>query len=222
MPTVLYVNMKIMRIVRLMFIVFSGYLMTQCNETEKVELKLGEDYLPLIENSKWEYLNEYFSTADASLLGSGTLHHVIKGDTILDGIHYRKVVDENGNLVKVLRKDGSKYYGRNHELYGGFSKEYLFLDEAASLNGAWEHIKIGYKTAYKVIGLNTSHTIQGVDYHDVMELQVNYYYQEGEEFKLNYSTLHYYAKGIGEIYTFYPYPSNMYADVKISLMKYVP
>jgi hypothetical protein len=196
--------------------------MTQCNETEKVELNLGEDYLPLIENSKWEYLNEYFSTANASFLGSSTIEHYIKGDTTIDGMHYKKVVDENGNLVKILRKDGSKYYGRNHELYGGFSKEYLFLDEAASLNSAWEHIKIGYKTEYKIIGLNATHTIHGVDYNDVMELQVNYYYQEGEEFKLNYSTLHYYAKGIGEIYTYYPYPSFMYSDMKISLLKYVP
>lgn len=196
----------------------------QCNDSEKLELKTDTDFFPLKENSRWEYMSENFSTAeDNAFLGAGTEIIFIKGDTTIEAVVYKKVVNENGDLVKVLRKEGGRYYGRNHELYGGYSKEYLFLDEQAALNSSWTHIKVGYKTAYTVIGVNTTHTFNGVEYTNVMELQVDYYIQNEEDFKLSYSSLHFYAPGVGEIYTYYPYPSfSVYANVKISLLKYVP
>ena len=125
----------------------------------------------------------------------------------------------------MVRKQGGKYYGRNHEWYLGFTKEYLFLDEEASLHSTWRHYKNDstFVTEYKVIAVNSTRTFNGVDYPNVIELEVNYYYLEGEEFVLHYSTLHYYAKGVGEIYTFYPYPvSSTFADLNISLLKYNP
>lgn len=213
-----------MRAISLILIILSSSLLIQCDESEKIEIAVEGDYFPLNENSEWKYLKEYFSTADDhTFLSSETVSHFIKGDTAIEDIHYKKIVDENGGIVKVVRKEGSKYYGRNHDLYIGFTNEYLFLDEEASLNNSWTHNKITYETEYKVIGVNLTHTFNDITYHNVMELQVSYYFQEGEEFKLYYSTLHYYAKGIGEIYTHYPYPSSLtYSDMDISLLKFTP
>ena len=211
-----------MRAINLILIVLFSSLLIQCDESEKIKIAGEGDYFPLNENSEWKYLQEYFSTADDhAFLSSETVSLFIKGDTSIEGIGYKKIVDKNGDILKVVRKEGSKYYGRNHELYTGFTNEYLFLDENASLNSSWTHTKIAYKTEYKVIGVNSTRTFNGVTYHNVIELQVNYYNQQGEEFELSYSTLHYYAKGIGEIYTHYPYPSSLtYCDLEISLLNF--
>lgn len=78
-------------------------------------------------------------------------------------------------------------------------------------------------TEYKVLSVNSIHTFNDIEYHNVMELEVNYYYREGAEFLLHYSTSHYYARGVGEIYAYYPYPASlMYCDLKVSLLKYIP
>jgi len=213
-----------MKVISTILILLLGCLMVNCVEEEKIEI--DGDYFPLQEDSGWEYLREFFSTADDSaFLWSDTLRTFIKGDTIFEGLSYKKVVDQYGNLIKVLRKQEGKYYGRNHELYLGFTTEYLFLDEGASLNSSWRHYKNDSTsvTEYKVTAVNSIRTFNNVEYHSVMELEVNYYYLEGEEFVLHYSTLHYYAKGIGEIYTFYPYPASLtYSDLNISLLKYNP
>ena len=212
-----------MKAISTIFLLISCCLMVNCDEDQSIEIE--RDYFPLLENSGWEYLHEFFSTADGSAFPvSDTLINFIKGDTIFDGLNYKKVVDQDGNVLKVIRKQDKKYYGRNHELYLGFTQEYLFLDEGAAPNSSWRHYKNDSTslTEYKVLSVNSIRTFNGVEYHNVMELEVNYYYREGTEFLLNYSTSHYYAKAVGEIYAYYPYPALMYCDVKVSLLKYNP
>ena len=198
------------------FILLAG-LLAQCHEPNIA----NRDYFPLDENTGWEYTYQYFATDDnATFLWADTVKLTIKGDTLLDGITYKKVVDDLGTIKKALRKEGNKYYGRNHELYLGFTNEYLFLDEDASLNSTWTHDKgDGARTVYTVDAVNSSRTYNGITYTDVMELKVEYY--SGDDF--HYTTRHYYARGVGEIYAFYPYPSSFtYSDLDISLLKYVP
>ena len=214
-----------MRAISLIFITLLGILQIQCDETERIEPETEAGYFPLKENSEWRYLRELFTAGDhTSLMTSDTTRNFIKGDTTIEGLRYKMVVDQYGILVKIIRKEDGKYYGRNHELYGGFSKEYLFLDDHAALNTIWRHYKNDNTTLteYKVTALNSSRTFNNVAYDSVMEMEVNYYYKENDEFILNYSTLHYYAKGKGEIYAYYPYPSLTFGDLNISLLKFVP
>ncbi len=48
------------------------------------------------------------------------------------------------------------------------------------------------------------YTIGGVEFNNVLEIQTNYYDLVEEEFVLKYSAKHFYAKGLGEIYSYYP------------------
>jgi len=192
-------------------------LLAQCHEPNIA----NRDYFPLNENTDWEYLHQYFATDDnKSFLWADTVKLTIKGDTVLDGITYKKVVDDLSAINKALRKEGNKYYGRNHELYAGFTNEYLFLDEDATLNTTWTHDKgNGNRTVYTVEAVNSSRTYNGTTYPDVMELKVEYFI--GDD--LHYKTQHYYARGVGEIYAFYPYPSSLtYSDLDVSLLHYAP
>ncbi len=221
---VLLINAETMRAISLILVILLGGLLIRC-ETEEMKSKIEADYFPMAENSQWKYLRKLFSNDDpATLSWSDTTINLLKGDTTIEDLDYKKVVDPHGSLVKVLRKEDGKYYGRNHELYGGFSKEYLFLDDNATLNTTWRHYKNDSTnvTEYTVKSLNSSRTFNNIEYQSVMEIEVNYYYQDGEEYVLNYSTLHYYANGIGEIYAYYPYPSLMFGDLDISLLKFTP
>jgi len=198
------------------FILLVG-LLAACHEPNVT----NRDYFPLNENTGWEYFYQYFATDDnGTLLSADTIKLTIQGDTLLDGITYKKVMDDQGGIKKALRKEGSKYYGRNHEVYLGFTNEYLFLDEDATVNATWTHDKgNGNRTVYTVEAVNSSRMYHGVTYTNVMELKVEYY--SGDD--LHYTIPHYYARGVGEIYAFYPYPSSFtYTDLGISLLKYNP
>ncbi len=211
-----------MNMVRLIFALFCATLFVGCDEGEKVEMR--GDYFPLQENARWEYAQKYSSSDHSTMAWWDTAVNVIKGDTLIESLKYKKVVDIDGNLIKVIRKQGGKYYGRNHDLYIGFSKEYLFLDDNARLNAGWKHFKNDSTTltAYKVIAVNSTVTFNDVEYHDVMKMEVSYSYFRDNEFVLIYTILHYYAKGIGEVYTSYPSPSYVYGDLDIFLVKYIP
>ena len=210
-----------MRAVNLTLIALLGVLLIQCDETEKIEPETEEGYFPMKENTEWSYLHELFTSGYHS---ADTAQNFIKGDTTIEGLTYKLIVDQYGILVKVIRKEDGKYYGRNHDLYAGFSNEYLFLDDNAALNTIWRHYKNDNTTLteYKVTALNSSRTFNNIEYHSVMEIEVNYYYKENDEYVLHFSTLHYYEKGTGEIYAYYPYPSKMYGDLHISLLKFRP
>src|SRR5882762_9201862 len=190
-------------------------LLAQCHEPNIA----NRDYFPLNENTGWEYTYQYFATDDnGTFLWADTVKLTIKGDTLLDGITYKKVVDDQGVIKKALRKEGSKYYGWTNELYRGFTKEYLFLDEDAPLNTTWTYDKgDGARTVYTVEAVSASRTYNGITYTDVMELKVEYY--SGSDY--HNTTHHYYARGFGEIYALYPYPTSLtYSDLNISLLKY--
>ncbi len=222
---VLLINAETMRAITLTLIALLSPLLIQCVENERIEPNTEEGYFPMKENSEWSYSYKIFQVGDHTTLSlSDTTRYFIKGDTTIEGLTYKMVVDQYGILEKVIRMEEGKYYGRNHELYGSFSNEYLFLDDNATLNTVWRHYKNDNTTLteYKVTALNSSKTFNSIAYDSVMEIQVNYYYKENGEYILDYSTLHYYAKGIGEIYAYYPFPSMVYGDLDISLLKFKP
>jgi len=197
-------------------------ILYSCHYSE-IPLEPEQDFFPLSEKAKTVYKKEFISTADESVWATDTVTLSVSGDTLIDGLTYKKIINEYGLLEKVVRREGGKYFGRNHEMYGGFTMEYLFLDVNVPANGMWDHIKEEgmTKTEYVVKEVKSNQVINGIEYKNVTKIEVNYYnkYNDGINFELNYSALHYYADGVGEIYTYYPYPaSGMFCDLNISIL----
>jgi hypothetical protein len=186
---------------------------------------IEDNYFPLVENTTVVYQEEYLRTADATTTWwTDTTTLVVSGDTLIEGLLYKKIVNQNGLLKKVARQEGTKYYGRNHEFYGGFSREYLFLDSSIPVNGSWEHVKDeGHtKTEYIVKAVKAKEIIHGIEYADVIKLEVNYYnnYTDGVNWTLLCSASHVYANGVGEIYAYYPSPvSGVFGDLRVSALR---
>ena len=131
------------------------------------------DYFPLSESSSADYVKEYLNTAEQTIWAKLQVTLTVSGDTLIDGLSYKKIINEFGLLEKVARREGNKYFGRNHELYGGFSNEYLFFDADVPANGTWEHIKNEgqTKTEYVVKEVQATHVVNGVEYKDVIKVE---------------------------------------------------
>lgn len=185
----------------------------------------ADSFFPLTENSRWEYEYQYFLYGND---GNPVPYHAfittirVEGDTTLEGKTYKKLLDDTGALLKIVRQEGHQYFGRNHELYEGFSQEYMFLNTTMPLNGTWSYSKDNgaSKTEYKVKALHAWYSFNGNLFRNVMEVEVTYYLMNGETLEPWLSSKHYYAKGIGEIHAYYPsHLSGTYSDLEISLVK---
>ena len=198
-------------------------LLVSCEHTGILP-ETPQNYFPLSDNFQLNYLKEnFFDGENEAVWFSDTVTFTVSGDTLVEGLAYKRVINDFGFLDKIVRKEGSRYFGRNHELYGGFSHEYMFLDVKAPLDSSWVYLKNNgnMKTEYVVTAVNANHTVNGIEYKDVIKLDVNYYtnYTDGVNFELWLSSKHYYANGIGEIYAYYPPNlSGMYNNVRLSIL----
>jgi hypothetical protein len=192
---------------------------------EHEHVKSGESFFPLEDGFTWTYqrwqiINVGDNGIDRSVLDTITL--TVAGDTLIDGQKYKNITSNNFSPEKAVRQEGTKYFGRHHELYGTWSKEYMFLDTSVPVGGTWTHIKEDEyisKTVYEVKAVNSSREIGGKQYTDLIEVEASYYYKELEEEKLWLRAIHYYSKDGGEIYNYYPYPaSGRFSDVEAILI----
>jgi hypothetical protein len=191
-----------------------------CEDEPKVA-PLG-DYFPLEQGLEWKY-SQTLLNGDADPVEIEQLDWRIDGDTTIDNKRYTTIIDnQSGFIAKAIRKEGSKYFGRNHELYGGFTHEYVFLDTEVELGSSWQYFKFdgAVKTEYIVKAVGATRTVNEIAYTDVLELEVNYYEQINPgEYKLTYTVVHAYAKDIGEVYSYYPYPaSRFFGDLRTELI----
>jgi len=194
-------------------------LLAQCHEPE-VD---NRNYFPLDENATWNYIYQYFATDDDStFLWADTVKLTVQGDTIIDNITYKRVANEGGLITKAVRVVDGKYYSRDYYIYSGFTGEYLFLDQNAARNTTWTNTEDGFdRVEYKVIATHASRTYNSVTYSDVLELEVTHYYNNVDDQHL--TTRHFYARGVGEIYAYYPYPASFtYSNLNVSLLGYTP
>ena len=181
-----------------------------------------EDYFPIENNLEWAYQRWLTSAGDdASSWILDTLRLRVNGDTLVGGKLYKKITNTYGATDKIVRVEASRYYGRNHEVYSGYSDEYMFLDTDKPEGSAWEYFKNeGTKTEYVIRAKGRTHNISGIVYEHVIEVEVNYYSQESPGvYRYRFTSLHYYAKGTGEIFNHYPYPvSGYYANSRAFLI----
>lgn len=204
----------------LLFASLASLALSSCEESaNRPKLPTEEGYLPLNNGTKWEYTLVHYTINTDELIKTDTTEIVISGDSVLTGKTYKKITGPTSDL-KLVRKEGSEYFGIHHDLYGtGTTQEYKFLDESLPANSSWEFIKDPYsKTEYLIVAKDISKTINGVEYKNVIEVAVNYYYKQEDQWIKHLTIQHCYAKGIGEVYAFYPYPTLTYSDAHLSLL----
>lgn len=179
----------------------------QKDEGNYYPLEVGKDFI-------YERRLHYNSADSATWAKKDTITFHHNGDTIVDGLTYTKIIWADRYHEKLVRAEGSKYY----ELEIGY-QEYKFLDTDIPVGGFWISPYNEFnKREYTIIDKNSTKTILGKVYKNVIEVQVDYYNTELGKYKYWLTSRHYYAKDIGEIYSFHPYPlSLVYSDASLFL-----
>jgi hypothetical protein len=188
-----------------------SFLLFSCEEND-VKITQGE-YFPLQDNQLWEYEEHFFTGGQHSSPVKWTespasrVTKTIKGDTVVAGKRYKKLVDKYGSLIRIIRKEGSQYFYRDCYYYS-VGEEFKFLDQDVQSVNSWTNELNGMKREY----IQTAHknkTINKINYNNVIEVTVNYYGKDSSgNYDIWYSAKYMYVKGIGEIYNLVPNPVN--------------
>ena len=186
-------------------------VLSSCNEDETQSTK--GDYFPLA-NLKWSFQRDIGNAGEFYDFGTITLRNT--GTVRADGKIYAQVTSGDDEYVRFeARREGAKYFERN--ALNKNDIEYKFLDTEKGVGESWSYIVFDYqKIEYTVQSKNSSQKVNGKNYRNVITMKVDYY-NPGDtgEFELWLSAEHVYAEGIGEVYSFVPYPaSQVYGDVK--------
>ena len=197
----------------------SSLALSSCEESAtNPKMPAEEDYFPLSSSTKWEYILDHYSKGTDEFIKTDTIEIRVSGDSVLMDKTYKKISGAESE-TKLVRKEGSEYFGIHHDLYGAGTQEYKFLDEELPSGSSWEFLKNpDSKTEYVIVAKDISKTIKGVEYKSVIEVAVNYYYKQEDMWVKHLNIQHCYAKGIGEVYAFYPYPTSSLSDVHVSLL----
>lgn len=205
-------------ILRTMLLVSIALTIASCDESEPQIISDSDNFLPLEDGRQWTYQRKLISTGEDGMVWVlDTLELKINGDTLVEGHRYKKIVNDKDEIQKIVRNEGSKYFGRNHDLYLGYSHEYIYFDTELPVGSSWSYLKDdgATKTEYTIKAKKSTQVFFDKIYTQVIEVQATYYDMiEPTFYSVRYSTKHYYAKGVGEIYYFYPYPASLfYADL---------
>lgn len=208
---------KQIKILKSFFVILSLAMIIQsCDGSETYYEK--PDYFPLNDQSQWEYQWESRCDCPEKYLPRSTTTLLITGDTVLNGKKYSKIEYEYSHneygLLKIVRRENDRYFRAN--LSDG--TEHVFLDTNIPVNHSWIAMeddfyisKLFMRKPFKRM------TVNSVIYHNVLMVEENISFKDHDFFV---SSFHYYAKGVGEILTYYPRTRNSYQNgSKFSLLK---
>lgn len=133
---------------------------------------------------------------------------------------------QDGYRKKIIRFEDGNYFINDLRTADQPDREFIFLRNNLSLGESWIHEPSGgnSKIVFTVVKLEKSITINGQNYQDTIEINRDYYNKTGDSY-LPKSAIskHIYAKGIGEVYSYIPYPlGGIYADDELQLEKFIP
>src|SRR5687768_1515615 len=82
-------------------------LMVSC-ETQSVLPETPKDYFPLSDNFHVNYLKEnILGGENETVWASDTVTLTVLADTLVEGMPYKKIINDFGMLDKIVRKEGS-------------------------------------------------------------------------------------------------------------------
>ena len=195
----------------------------------------GQSYYPLESGQTWTYNFIDYATSDTNrtnieAMTSGKHHREVwatteitfelKKDSIVNGHTYKVIVNKQNPFdVSLIREDDGNFFMLNNETF----KEENFLKTAVNVEDLWldyENAEETIATLYMVIAKEKSMQIKGKTFNDVIGIgkitasvkQIVAVLESDNPF----IPVTYYAKGIGMIYSYAPYPlGDRYSDLEI-------
>ncbi len=196
----------------------------------------AQSYYPLDLGKEWVYNVTEYATSDTmrthneAMLsgkhnrekwGKQKVKILIEKDSTVNNKTYRVVANANGSKVELVREENGNYFRFNSKTF----KEDNFLKANLEVGNIWldySNPEQTTATVYKVVSIKQQQFIKGKTYNDV--IAISEYTGSMEQIyslftnKAAFPITKYYAKGIGLIYNYMPYPmGGTYSDVEVAL-----
>lgn len=178
----------------------------------------SDEYFPIDNGHRWSYQRWIFGQKPEDFSGwlYDTVRYEVARDTILEGLPY-KIITMNGEIDKVIRRAGTSYYMRWYYRYNRqFFEEIRFLDTSKRPGVRWEHIPPGdeySKTVFVVKAWNTTRKVKDKTYRNVIVIEEQVWRKNSiGDYTHRDSSLHFYARDVGEVFLFLPYVRDTYIN----------
>lgn len=198
---------------------------------------IAQSYYPLEDGQKWTYNYTDYATSDTNRMdistmisgnhsrevwGTTEISFELKKDSLVNGQLYKVIVNgQNPYDVHLVREDNGDFFLLNNVTF----KEENFLKTDVSVDDVWldyENAEQTIATLYIVVAKEQSMKIKGKTYKNVIGIgkitasveEIIGILQSENPF----IPVTYYAKGIGMVYSYLPYPlSERYSDLEVSV-----
>jgi hypothetical protein len=211
--------------------IFTNCMMTVClmgllscdNDVLFPTMPVAGDYFPLENGREWKYIRTH--RYDCDCFDSGN----VLTDTL--DMFVDPGFDYLGNPYKIISEKRylySRYIGKKDNQYieiPAYQFPYIFLVDNKPVNYTWRCEEEGYALfEFRVRQVNATMRVAETDYQNVIEIVevISYADQETGRLTTSSKTHHYYAKGIGEIYSLQTFlaPTNR-STIEYKLINYV-
>ncbi|NJN78343.1 MAG: hypothetical protein HC803_08475 [Saprospiraceae bacterium] len=197
----------------------------------------AQSYYPLEIGTSWNYTVTDYATSDMERTnldamvsgahkrekwGSVDIRYSVKKDSLVNGKLYKVITNSKDPfLVELVREEDGNYLRLNSTTF----KEENFLKTDVEVGNMWldyENEEQTMATLYVVSSFDNQKTIKGKTYQNVIGIgqitapvtQIIAFLNEENPF----IPTKYYSKGVGLIYSYFPYPlSGTYSDVEITM-----
>jgi hypothetical protein len=188
-------------------------LVAGCADHEFSSVARDGDYLPTDQTDRY-FLREQFTHPDLSnRFYNDTIRVAFAGDVVLNNKVYQKFelysmwdsgsgMFESRNVYRYFRKEGARYM---EPAEYPEAEEHVFLDIEKPVGSSWHYFG-GFeketKTTYIIKAVNATRRINGTDYKDVIEVEMETQVRDynGSYYRLMTCT-RYFARGKGEVYS---------------------
>jgi hypothetical protein len=161
----------------------------------------SESYFPMTAGNRWEYTNAYHKNGQILEEYTYTEAYLSVGELeFLNEPGYKVLWTKQTGPKKWIKRDGGEYF-----VAGYYLPSYKFLDTSLPLHGSWSYGTEGIaQTKFTIDEIDATKTVKGTTYHHVIVVTERYLtVSETGGMEEHGRTYHYYARGIGEIYSYY-------------------
>jgi hypothetical protein len=175
------------------------------------------DYFPTTPGNHWEYVWKYPCWSDTTTSCYDTTVYTVEPVSSWDDKYYFPLATRYGTALWI-RKENHAYFS-----FGAYLPEYKFLDTSIPVDSSWVS---GVESAvawedFTITEVNAVKVIQGITYRDVIVVrQRQFWKDENGRAEVVRTADHYYARGIGEIYTYYPATSAANQEIEVFLTRF--
>ena len=196
---------------------------------------IAQSYYPLEDGQKWTYNFIDYATSDTNrtnidamvsgehnreLWGTTEVTFELKKDSLVNGQTYKVLVNKQDPFdVDLVREEDGNFFVLNNSTF----KEENFLKTVVNVDDVWldyENAEQTVATLYIVIAKEKTMVIKGKTFKNVLGIgkitasvdQIIAILQSDDPF----IPVTYYAKGVGMIYSYMPYPlGDRYSDLEV-------